>query len=169
MMEGVRKCRLASLSHQHLTTKCKGTWTTCYLARLYQSYTELNSRPSRDRVSDFKRQHAYKTTAALVQLLERGGERSIELPVSFLVYNSSTHQPEHAAQRTRPLPRSSRCQGLGGLAGWVVGERQEECTHTDLTDELQHLPAGVLDGSVLSQRRGCCNSYLVDPNRYVNV
>eukprot|EP00970_Alexandrium_tamarense_P014703 scaffold4285_cov122-Alexandrium_tamarense.AAC.1 len=32
--EGVRKCRLASLSHQHLTTKCKGTWTTCYLARL---------------------------------------------------------------------------------------------------------------------------------------
>eukprot|EP00970_Alexandrium_tamarense_P010358 scaffold2094_cov260-Alexandrium_tamarense.AAC.2 len=55
MREGVRKCRLASLSHQHLTTKCKGTWTTCYLARLYQSYTEFNSRPSRDRVSDFKR------------------------------------------------------------------------------------------------------------------
>eukprot|EP00970_Alexandrium_tamarense_P013694 scaffold3611_cov105-Alexandrium_tamarense.AAC.2 len=43
MMEGVRKCRLASLSHQHLTTKCKGTWTTCYLARLYQPYTELTA------------------------------------------------------------------------------------------------------------------------------
>eukprot|EP00970_Alexandrium_tamarense_P014930 scaffold4511_cov66-Alexandrium_tamarense.AAC.1 len=55
MIEGVRKCRLASPSHQHLTTKCKGTWTTCYLARLYQLYTELNNRQSRDRVSDFKR------------------------------------------------------------------------------------------------------------------
>eukprot|EP00970_Alexandrium_tamarense_P018850 scaffold13555_cov109-Alexandrium_tamarense.AAC.2 len=55
MMEGVRKCRLASLSHQHRTTKCKGTWTTCYLARLYQSYTELNNRLSRDPVSDFER------------------------------------------------------------------------------------------------------------------
>eukprot|EP00970_Alexandrium_tamarense_P005431 scaffold892_cov144-Alexandrium_tamarense.AAC.12 len=43
MVEGVRKCRLASLSHQHLTTKCKGTWTTCYLARLYQPYTELTA------------------------------------------------------------------------------------------------------------------------------
>jgi|EP00970_Alexandrium_tamarense_P012131 hypothetical protein len=43
MMEGVRKCRLASLSHQHLTTKYKGTWTTCYLARLYQPYTELTA------------------------------------------------------------------------------------------------------------------------------
>eukprot|EP00970_Alexandrium_tamarense_P010175 scaffold2045_cov203-Alexandrium_tamarense.AAC.38 len=55
MIEGVRKCRLASPSHQHRTTKCKGTWTTCYLARLYQLYTDLNNRRSRDRVSDFKR------------------------------------------------------------------------------------------------------------------
>jgi hypothetical protein len=37
------KCRLASLRHQHRTTKCKGTWTTCYLARLYQPYTELTA------------------------------------------------------------------------------------------------------------------------------